>query len=91
MNYQIIRLLQRIAAESASTAVYMLFNNYRKNNYHNHTRKEYKSSPKKKPYYSADTTTKRPYVPKEKPHKSLLEQTKYKRQIQEKTNTLNGK
>lgn len=95
MNYHVVRLLSRIASESASTVVWLVFDKYRKNSFGNTHRGSYRKrnnySSNKNVYYSTNKSTKRPYVQKEKPHKSLFDQVRTKRDINERTNKLNGK
>lgn len=95
MNYHVVRLLSRIASESASTVVWIAFDKYRKNSFGNTHRGNYRNrsnqSNNKNVYYSANKNTERPYVQKEKPHQSLLDQVRTKRTISERTNKLNGK
>ena len=95
MNYHVVRLLSRIASESASTVVWFAFDKYRKNSFgHTHRgnyRKRNNYSSNKNVYYSTNKDTERPYVQKEKPHQSLLDQVRTKRTISKRTNKLNGK
>lgn len=95
MNYHVVRLLSRIASESASTVVWLVFDKYRKNSFGNTQRGSYRNrgnqSNNKNVYYSTNKNTERPYVYKEKPHQSLLDQVRTKRTINERTNKLNGK
>lgn len=45
----------------------------------------------KNSYYASDSNTKRPYVPKNKPHQSLLDQARSQQEVSARTNKLNGK